>query len=193
MTQRDEGFTLVELLLAISIMLVIIVPLASSFILGIGTANGGLQDTTNTVDAQILAGFFDTDVASAETASTSSSCGTSGTAVLGLLWHDGTKVVTVAYRAVADAAKQAELNVTTPIDRLERVRCVDGVTADTTAVGRSVLHSPGAQLTCDGGACASTTPRDITLTVIEQTPQLADKNASGQYTIAVTGTRRVTP
>lgn len=189
----DAGFTLVELLLAVSVMLVIIVPLTNIFVLGLQTASGGLQDTTNSADAQALAGFFDTDVTNAETVSTTStSCGGTGTVLL-LAWTDGSKSVQVAYRVLADPAMQAELNVSSPIDRLERVRCVDSIEADSTLVARSVLRTPAVSVTCDGGSCTSPTPRRVEMTVVEHTPQLADSGVSGRFTIGVTATRKVTP
>lgn len=192
----DGGFTLIELLLATSIMLVIIVPLTGAFVLGLGTANGSLQDTTNSTDEQVLAGFFDTDVVNAEQVATTSTCGSSGTAVLGLSWTDGAQAVKVAYRAVPDPAAQADLAVPFPIDRLDRVRCVNGAVVDTQQVARSVIESTGVQVTCDAaavGTCSATTPRRITMTAVEQTPQLADAGSNGRFTISVTASRKVTP
>ncbi len=192
-TRTDRGFTLVELLLAVSVMLVIIIPLTNVFILGLKTANGGLQDTTNSADAQVLAGFFDTDVTSSEAVSTSStSCGGAGTVLL-LTWRDGTTLVEVAYRTARDDVMKAELAVTMQIDRLERIRCTDGAPVESTLLARSLLHSPGVDIACDGGACTSPTPRRVEMTIVEHTPQLADAGSSDRFTIGLTATRKVTP
>lgn len=191
-TPDDAGFTLVELLLAMMVMLIIIVPISASFILGVKTASRSLQDTTNSADAQVLAGFFDTDVTSAESVATSSSCAGAGT-VLSLKWTDGSLPVEVAYRVTADSAMQAELNTPAAIDRLDRVRCVSGAIVDTNPVARSVLHSTGVTISCDDQPCTTSPPRRISLTAVEYTNQLADAGAPATYTIAVTATRKVTP
>jgi prepilin-type N-terminal cleavage/methylation domain-containing protein len=191
-TPDDTGFTLVELLLAVMVMLIIIVPISASFVLGVKTASGSLQDTTNSADAQVLAGFFDTDVTGAETVSTSSICAGSGT-VLVLSWTDGSLPVEVAYRVTADPAMQAELKSAAAIDRLDRVHCVSGAVVDTNPVARSVLHASGVTVTCDGQPCTTGTPRRISLKAVEYTNQLADTGGPGTYTIAVTATRKVTP
>lgn len=193
MSDHDEGFTLVELLIAVAVMLIIIVPIANSFVLGLTTTRGGMQDTTNSSDAQVLAGFFDTDVASAETVSTSSACAGAGT-VLALSWTDGSAAETVAYRAVADPAMQAELATVSAIDRLERVHCTNGAAVETTIVARSVFDSGGITVSCDGASpCAGARPRRVAIQVKEYTSQIADAGASGHYTFSLTGTRKVTP
>lgn len=192
----DQGFTIVELLIAISVMLVIVVPLAGSFVLGLGTANGSLQDTTNSADAQIVAGFFDTDVTNAESVALTSTCGSTGTAKLGLSWADGSQAVAVAYRLIVnDTAAQSELATPLVIDRLERVRCVDGVVVDTSVIARSVLDSSGVQISCDAtpGSCPTPRPRRVSLSLTEFAPQLADTTGGSRYAINVTATRKVVP
>jgi prepilin-type N-terminal cleavage/methylation domain-containing protein len=191
MPRDEEGFTLVELLIAMLIMLVIIVPLVGSFVLGIQTGLGSQQDVTDSADAQLVGYYFDADVASAETVSpTSSTCGGPGS-ILQLTWTDG-GAVQVAYRAVADTTRQAELHLTTPIYRLERVRC-SNATTDVTVLGRTVTAVPAAQ--CDAATCtpSTTTPRRVSLAIPERSTQQADKGSTDTFTVAVSATRRVTP
>ena len=189
---NDDGFTIVELLVAMMVMLIIIVPISASFILGLKTASGSLQDTTNSADAQVLSGLFDTDVTNAESVSTSSSCAGAGT-VLSLTWMDGSVPVEVAYRASADPVMQAQINAPAAIDRLDRVRCVSGAIVDTQQVVRSLLHSAGVTIQCDGGACSTPTPRRVSLKAIEYSNQLGDVNDGTTYTLGLTASRKVTP
>jgi type II secretory pathway pseudopilin PulG len=189
--RRDEsGFTVVELVIAMLIMLVIIVPLVGSFVLGIQTGLGSQQDVTNSADAQLVGYYFDADVASAESvAPTSPTCGGTGS-VLELTWTDGA-TVKVVYRAVIDAARQAELHLTTPIYRLERVRCAGGA-PDVTVLGRTVTSVP--QASCDDAGCtAGAKPRRVALVISERSTQQGDKGSTDTFTVTVSAVRKVTP
>lgn len=187
----DEGFTVIELIIAMLIMIILMVPLATAFVLGLGTTHGSERDATNSSDAQILAGFFDTDVSSAQTVGVTSGCGGAGT-FLTLKWNDGGAAVEAAYRAVADAARQAELQLAVPIYTAERVQC-GGAGAGTSVVARTLLAVP--TVTCDGAPCSAstTTPRRVTLTGQESAVQLTDQSATDRYSLGVTATRKVTP
>lgn len=190
MKRRDDGFTAIELIIAMMVMLIIIVPITSSFILGMRTTTGGLQDTTNSSDAQVLSAFFDTDVTSAESVATSGSCGGAGT-VLQLGWTDGGVPVVVAYRT-ATASGDVQKTAPVPVDALERVRCESGTVVEQAIVARAVLHSGGIALTCDSGSCAgAASPRRITMKLAEYTSQVADTGTSGSNSYAVTAVRKV--
>lgn len=190
MDPQDDGFTVIELVIAMMIMLIITVPLVASFAVGVRTALGSQQDVSNSADTQLLAYYFDIDVANADTvSSTSSGCGGTGS-VLQLSWTDGGSQ-TVAYRSVADAARQAELNVTSTVYRLERVLCnTSGSTV--TTIARSVMSTP--TVTCDAAACtAASTPRRVSMTVSELSTQESDLGSTDRFTVGVTAVRKVTP
>ena len=191
MKSQDKGFTVIELVIAMMIMLIITVPLVTSFVVGTQTALGGQQDVTNSADTQLLGYFFDIDVANAETVAPSSpSCGGAGSA-LELSWTDGGSQL-VAYRAVADAARQAELSFPTTVYRLERVLCNSAGTS-TTVLARTLLAAP--TVTCDGAPCTATTtkPRRIGLQIQERSTQESDIGSTDRFTVGVTAARKVTP
>jgi prepilin-type N-terminal cleavage/methylation domain-containing protein len=186
----DEGFTVIELMIAMLIMLIILVPLVASFVVGTQVALGSQQDVNNSADAQLLGYFFDIDVASAATVSpTSGGCGGSGS-VLELSWTDGGSQV-VAYRAVADAARQSELQQTTPVYRLERVLC-NAAGIKVTVIARSLMSLPTAK--CDAATCgAASTPRRVALSISELSTQESDVGSTNRFTVGVTAVRKVTP
>lgn len=190
MINKEDGFTLIELMIAVMILIVITVPLINSFALGVKASSGSSQDVTNSADAQTLGYFFDIDVSSAETVSpTSGSCGGTGS-VLELTWTDGGAVV-VAYRAVTDAARQAELQLSTAVYRLERVQCSGG-TSTVTIIGRTLLSAP--TVTCDAATCAaSSTPRRVQMSVQERSTQESDLLSTTTFSFGVTAVRKVTP
>lgn len=191
----DDGFTLVELLAAMLVMLVITVPLVTSFVVGLTTTRDGLQDTTNSADAQVLAAFFDIDVAGSQQVleDVESSCG--GAAVLELSWDDAGTANVVTYRlAAADPAIQQDVHEVDPsatVATLERAHCVGSAEPVVNAVARSVVGTPS--VTCDGDLDCPVTPRTVSLELQQYSALVKDRNAtSNRYTTGVTGTRKVT-
>lgn len=191
MRRRDAGMTVVELLIAIMILGIIMAPLATAFIIGLDTTRGSELDAGDSADAQLLAGFFDIDVSSAQTVTTSAfTCG-STTRVLQLTLRDSGVERYVSYQAAQDTARAADLRLT-PVYSLERVVCSDtaGTVTGRQVVARTLRAVP--TVTCDGGTCTST-PRRIRLEMVSHATQTPDVGNPGRYTASVTATRKVTP
>lgn len=190
--EPEDGFTVIELLIAMLIMIVIMTPLATAFVLGLATTRNGEEDAANSSDAQLLASFLDIDVASAETVATTSNCG-GPDSVLEMSWTDGALKQYVAYRAVADPARQTELRLTTPVYDLERAVCSSstGPVQSTQTIARTLSAKP--TVTCDNGAPCTATPRRITLTATAYSKQISDLGSSTTFTFGVTAARRVRP
>src|SRR5436309_2712378 len=62
----EKGFTVIELVIAMLIMILITTPLMTSFVLGVRATREANQDVQNSVDAQLLASYFDIDVAGSD-------------------------------------------------------------------------------------------------------------------------------
>lgn len=191
-THRDDGMTVIELLISMMILGIIMAPLATSFVLGLETTRGSELDAGDSADAQLVAGFWDGDVASAQTVATSSmTCG-SGTGVVQLRWTDGGTIRVVAYRALTDPARQADLRLATPVYTLERIVCSDdsGTVVERQTIARALKAVP--VVACDNGSCGAT-PRRVRLSAISYATQTPDLGTPGVFTVDVTATRRVTP
>lgn len=190
MTRRaaDAGTTLVEVLIAILVMTVIIVPLTGAFVLGLARSTASLQDAGNSADTQVLAAFFETDVAQALSVSTSTTCGTGPgrTVLLALTWTDGS-AQTVSYVAEEDPEAATEAGASTAW-RVERVAC--GTETSRHVVVTQAKQMPAAS--CDGGACTSSSPRRVSLTVSQLARQITGDQTDGSFSYTITGTRRVT-
>jgi Tfp pilus assembly protein PilW len=217
MTSRrtDEGFTVIELLIAMMLMLLLLTPLVASFVIGVRATTDTAQDALNSADAQLLAGFYDIDVANADTVATdvavANSCGGSGAAgLLGadlqLSWLDGGAISLVSYRRRPDAAMLAELaakdsSLATGFTayELQRLRCVGGAVTETHVVARSLIaagSSSPSLITCWPLACTATAskPRTVRLQLTDQSTLLTDKGATtNRFNFGVIATRRVTP
>lgn len=192
MGRREDGMTVIELLIAIMILGIIMAPLATAFVIGLQTTRGSELDAGDSADAQLIAGFWDIDIASAETVSTTgATCGT-GAAVVQLLLRDAGVVRYVAYRGLPDAARKAELQLPTDVYTLERVVCSDtsGTVVERQVLARTLRAVP--TVTCDSGTCTST-PRRVRLQAVSYATQTPDVGSPGSYTVSVTATRKVTP
>lgn len=184
----DEGMTLIELLIAMAVMLIITTPLVTGFVLTLATTSTADQDTTNSIDAQIISSYFDRDVANSDSISASSTCGAGGgsTTVLSSSWLDGATQHIVAYQATADTPQQVALNAA-HVYRVTRYDCTGGG-ATASVVARSASVVPVAL--CDGAACTNiaSTPSAVTLTINE----LPKKAGDPPFVLTLTATRRVT-
>lgn len=199
MKQGEQGLTIIEVLIAMMLMLLIMAPLSVAFIVGLSTTRSSEQDAGNSSDAQLLAAFFDIDVSSAETVTTNPlamSCGGEG-GVLQLRWTVGSGLSAVdqhvTYRAVADADRQAFLQLPTPVYRLERVVCSDDngtMDGEVQTVARTLKSPPAIE--CDDQSC-SATPRRITMRAQGNSTQLSDDGSTTTYTFGITATRKVQP
>jgi prepilin-type N-terminal cleavage/methylation domain-containing protein len=178
----DSGLTLIELLVAMSITLLIITPLFSSFVLTLGQSARSEQDITNSTDAQTLTAYFPQDVANADTVHATSSCGGSS-ALLELRWSNGSNHY-VAYQASTVTDKGVTLHQVT------RYVCAtsSGAPTSTTVVVRSAASVPAVR--CDGAPCTSTTttPKVVTFAVDD----LGETSIDDSFAFTLTGTRRVT-
>lgn len=195
-SRRDEGLTVVELLISIMILGIIMAPLATSMVIGLATTRGSEIDAGNSADAQLLAGFFDIDVASAENVQIIDSLITCGTdqPIVQFRWRDGAIDRHVTYEVVNDVARQTYLNLIGPIYELQRVVCSDaaGTEVETHTLARTLTAVP--VVSCDNGSgCSTTTPRRVTLRGTAYATQLADVDSANDYTFGVSATRKVQP
>jgi len=198
LSNDDGGFTLLEMIIVIVIMAIIMLPLVSSFTLGIASTQQAQQDTSNSVDSQLSSIYFDRDAASADTVSTSGSCGGAGT-VIQFQWHDGSINRFAAYVVTSVANANADVGVG-PSFRLDRVYCENatGPALLTTQIAQSMVAAP--VVTCDNGSCSGvSTPARIAMTVKEWGPRATASGCTTSsvdplcfYTFMLDGTRRVT-
>lgn len=191
MKRRDDGLTLIELLVSMAVLLIIMAPLVTAFVVGLGTTRATEQDAGNSADAQLLASFLDVDVASAETVSTTTTCG-GAAGVLQLRWTDGATSRTVVYRAVTNAARQARLQLPTAVYDLKRELCTSSTTPISSQVIARTLSSVPV-VTCDGSGTCSATPRRVSLKATAYSTQISDVGSTSVYTFGVTASRRVRP
>lgn len=168
---RDErGFTLAELLVAVSILGVIMVPLCGSIIVGLRTTSDSQQRLMEARGAQLTANYFPFDVASATkiVPRDPTPCGGTGPAVVASFeWAD-------------DRSLTNEVTYAVPAGTTDMVRmfCQGGSLVSKNLLASGLSGTP--TIACAPTAACDATFKSATITV---------KGTSGwQYT--VTGTRR---
>ena len=178
--------TLVELVVASLILGLIIVPLSTSVIVGLGATERANQRTTNSADQQVLASYFVNDVQSAETVSVPPAvpgCGVTDPMVVQFHWTDPAGPIdkTVLYTAPTTGASAGEL---------VRVSCDSpgGTRAVTTIHALQSVPTPK----CDGATCTAATPTPQVVAM--QVSARGDNNSPSfeTYTFNLSGSRRVT-
>jgi prepilin-type N-terminal cleavage/methylation domain-containing protein len=170
--RNQAGFTLAELLIAVSILGIISGAIAAAFVTTAHDSIGVAARLSESHDAQTASAFLATDVQS-NAALTSSICGTGGTPLINFGYSDGT-IATYAYGASGGET------------RLTRRQC--GATASSSVV---LVHNGGGTptLACDGAACNPATaprPNKVTITI----PELNNVSHTNDYTYTLSGSRR---
>jgi prepilin-type N-terminal cleavage/methylation domain-containing protein len=199
-----DGFTLVELLVAIAILGIITVPLSSVVIAYLRNTDATTARLIESHDAQISSAYWAQDVASIGARSTTSPfglnqsvetavsynlglypCGPAGTpsAIVRLAWDDSSgpgaaKLVRVAY-VVQTVSGQTELH---------RLRCEGSpVVVSDVILAHDLDPSTPPALGCSTTCTASpAVPKSVTLTLTIKDP----KNLGGAYVVSLTGQRR---
>lgn len=184
MTSRrdDAGMTIIELVVAIIVLGIIIVPLSTSVIIGLATTQRAAQRTTDTTDQQLLASYFLYDVQSAADVSTTSpGCGGANT-ILQLHWVDP-----------VDGLDRKAAYVADPAGTLDRVYCDSSGATRTTSMVAAVQSAPSPR--CDGVACSAAQPGGTPRNVSMQVSTVGSKSGASYetYTFTLSATRRVTP
>ncbi len=186
--QRDDGFTLVELLIATLILAILLVAVSAAMIVVLRTTGSTDVRLSESRDQQFAAAYFSEDAHGATTVSIGGTpkCGTDGAAVVEFVGQDfdaaltvTTKVVTYVVRAGsgADGSTTRELHrllctapTATPAYPLSSPRDV--------TVARQLADSSATSVACIGAGCA--------------TVQLTVRERSGDLEFTLTGHRRTT-
>jgi prepilin-type N-terminal cleavage/methylation domain-containing protein len=188
----DDGFTLVELLLAIAIMGIIATPLSMGFITGLRFIGRSDEKFTDSRSALMSAGYFAGDVANANTVvpNDATACGT-GSALVTFAWSDASAAVgapvnnEVSY--VYDTSDSTN-------KQLLRKYCANGSATATKSVAAVSLGSTPVVTCYDAGNVVNATcvgARWVKMLVTQDTNAASPDNPTPTaYTFTLEGTRR---
>jgi prepilin-type N-terminal cleavage/methylation domain-containing protein len=173
---RDEdGFTLAELVIAISILGVVMVTLTTAIVLGLKTTDQTNQRILQSHDAQIASAYLANDVQNM-TSVTGATCGT-GTAIIGFQYADGS-VASWCYRTVSGQKQIA--------------RTRSGVTL---VMSHYVASLPNVSCFNNGSSvsCTSGQPDRVRIQVQDSISvgSLLNRGQASTYSFTLTGARRM--
>jgi prepilin-type N-terminal cleavage/methylation domain-containing protein len=200
--EGDDGFTLVELVIAVVIVGLITVPLGNVLLGFLNNTDATTARLLESHDVQITSAYWAQDVASIGTRSTaapylftqsveqnvvpSSSlypCGTTGPPIVSLAWDDfsGPGAATLSRVAYVVESGQTQLH---------RLRCNGSavVVSDITLANDLDPLTPPT-VTCPTTCTAPAVPTTVTLTLTVKDP----RNHGGTYVVPFTGQRRQQP
>ncbi|HWH29175.1 MAG TPA: prepilin-type N-terminal cleavage/methylation domain-containing protein [Mycobacteriales bacterium] len=170
----EEGFTLIELMVASAILAVISAVLAAAFVVTLRTTDEANDRLGRAHDVHITTASFTPYVQSAQyvvRGDATPACGPGG-AELTFVWKEDTVQHVASYVLQPEGAAQ----------RLTAYRCVAGSLTSQTVVSRNVLTAD--EPTCDAGAC----PTSATLPQPRSVSWSLTDTASNEHVLE--GTRR---
>ena len=177
MRRQEEGFTLIELLLSMAIIVVIVGSLTSALIVFLVNGTEALERDDHSGGSAIAASYFDRDVASADTVTTSGSTCSGSTNVAYLTWTEYTASASAPSPAPGSTEYRVAYTVVTdptsvPVGggtryRLQRVLCLGATETDrTTLVGNLTTSSASATATlATDSSCTSNQALTMTIAV----------------------------
>lgn len=190
---RESGTTLVELLVAISILAIISFALTEAVMQALRTLDGTARRYGESIDAQSLAASFGPDIQSADrveapfAADPSDPCApASGAPLLLLRWTDGSVAKQASYTLEAATGSERHLvrryceadsrASDPPVFRLVRQHAVASLVPP---------EAPEPAVTCSPGPACSAQPDAVTMTITYPRPPRPDPE-----TFVATGSRR---
>ena len=174
-TEGEGGFTLPEVLITVVISSVVILCLATAFVVGAKTTVEASSRLRESHDAQMLVTYFPADAASATTVSTTSiagsTCPVPGTPVILFTWTE------------SGARRDAFYGRPTGTSELVRQYCENNVAKSRVTVAKTLAAGAAATtVECAPAACTGS-PSRVKLTA---------QHHSGLYSYSVQGSPRAT-
>jgi prepilin-type N-terminal cleavage/methylation domain-containing protein len=163
MRRRERGFTLIEVLFAVTLLGIVAVAVGAIFMVTVRTTGETSDRFTDSVGPKFLSVYLVPDVQSAKTVDPNTgACGGSG-AVISFLRYDpddasGAATGTASYFVETTGSRRV----------LVRRYCTGDLASptETNTVVQRVAPTGGVAVACDAGACVTdSTPRSIAMTV----------------------------
>lgn len=195
----DDGMTLIELIIAITVLVLVITPLTLVLNFAMSASNAASQRTTDSSGAQLMSSYFVTDVQGADFVWTSAhhtpfasapfteQCGTDANTVIELQNQDAatSTVQSVTYDLVAGGGS-GDTAITRRTWTISGASCA-GVDSTQLVDAIDVSHLP--TVVCDPISCAS--PDDVQITITALSQNVHNSSLYDTYSYTLVASRRV--
>jgi Tfp pilus assembly protein PilV len=183
--QDEEGLTLIELIIAVGILGVVIIPVITAMLLGILETNATRDRIADSSSAQLTTAYLHGDIQSSQSVATTGDCVpaslTGGTVRLQFQWIDPATPATTTKASYIDFIEDGQ-------HRLYRATCVGASTNDTFLVH----HFDSLTVACDGATpCTAATPEEIEVTITAFSDAPNPGSSYTPFTFEIDGVRRV--
>lgn len=198
--RKDEGFTLVELLLSMTILLIVLSSISTALIVFLRNGSEALARDDHSGGVELAGSYLDRDVASAATTATSTSSGSDGCSstapltanLLELTWNEYTANSSNPSPAPQASAYRAVYRLITDPEgglELRRSSCLGTTLADSSVLLRALSSS--AQVTASVATVGSSTCQSTQQVTVTLASYSADSNPP--YTFTTCLKTRITP
>jgi hypothetical protein len=189
--------TLIEMLLAVTLLGIIMVPLALAIYIALGTNAGTIQRTTDTAGGQLLSSYFISDVQSSDTVQdTGFTCALMGGSAMRIVELGSADAASGATTAVSYDVVDVQVGISFDYELIRSVYAVNSGTCSLTESSvllRSTFGAADPQyaiVACSPSPCGPGA-RQVTLTVTPPATAATSKTSYSDYALQLTGTRRV--
>lgn len=190
---NQAGFTLVELMISISLLGVVVGPITGSFLIGMLESTATGDRVVDSSGAQAVAAYLVSDIQSSQEVDTTSTClpaeVAGGTVLLGLTWDD-----VYDGDAVDDSARIAYVDLPTASGQhqLYRAECPASGSDSVSLLVQNLAATGGLVAECDGGPCAAATPAVVAVDLTVESDAAQAGSSYGAWTFSFEAARKVT-
>lgn len=188
----EAGFTLIELMISMALLMIVIGPITGSFLIGMLEAGATGDRVVDSSAAQAVAAYLVSDIQSSQEVDTASTClpadVAGGTVLLGFTWadvYDGDAVDDAASIAYVDLPAESGQH------QLYRVTCT-AAGSEVSLLVQNLAASGGLVARCDGGSCAPATPEVVEVDITVASDSAQEGSSYGALTFTIEATRKVT-
>jgi type II secretory pathway pseudopilin PulG len=186
--EDETGMTLIELTISMSLLVIIIVPVTTAFLLGILESTSARERVADSSTAQAISAFLMSDIQSAKQVYLDDTAGCASPptddTLLQTSWVDprtNDNVVAAYFTRTEDGQRQ-----------LFRVACTNGTAGTPTQLAHNLRNSGGFEVTCTPACSASaTTPTEVKVHVEAESIEPRDNSSYEPFEFDLEATRRV--